>query len=214
MQPYAASPDPYQKVRSTSGTLVILLGIRAAMRLVTYLVFTVMAPGPESGPEALDRILMIDRALLGIESLVGLVAMIVFLVWIYRVLKAIRQTGRDAMSPGLAVGGWFIPLANVVLPWLSVRSALRGVDNKAPLAGIWWLVWLVNMSLGSAHQLVRQLSLMPELYDVLPMEIIDSMTQSVGSTFWVYFFTDTAAWGLLALIVVTVRKAVTPAGAA
>lgn len=207
------SSDPLHKVRASGGVLLVLLAVRASMRLLTYAVHRVTAPQPGGTYDAdpFERYRMIDGVLLGLENVLSLVTMIVFFVWIYRTLKALRQAGRETMSPGLAVGGWFIPLANVVLPWLSVRSALRAVRNTAPLAGIWWLVWLVNMSLGTTHQLARQLALVPELYDVIPMDLLDTLFDSLESTFWPWVIADTAAWGLLALIVATVRKSATPA---
>ncbi|MCA9706146.1 MAG: DUF4328 domain-containing protein [Myxococcales bacterium] len=211
MQPTAIS-QPFAKVVGLSGTLVTLLSIRASMRVVTYVVFKVAAPPPgEISEESFNNLRLLDGGLLGLENLLTLVTMILFLVWIYRVLAACRATGRAAMSPGLGVGGWFIPLANVVLPWLSVRSALRAVGAGTAIAGVWWLVWLVNTSLTGMHQLARQLMLVPELARALPLEMLDSIYGALDSTFWPYFIADTAAWGLLAFIVITVRKSVSTA---
>lgn len=205
---FQPAPDPSAKVRGLSGTLLVLLALRASMRIVTWLVFRLIAAPGEVSAEEFETLRTVDGALLGIENLLSLVTMIVFLVWIYRAVKALKVMGlHDGMSAGMAVGGWFIPLANVVLPWLSVRGVLRALSCSTIIAGVWWLVWLVNMSLSGAHQLVRQLMLVPELGDALPPELLDSVYKMIENTFWPYFITDTAAWGLLALIVATARGA-------
>ncbi|MEM7158928.1 MAG: DUF4328 domain-containing protein, partial [Myxococcota bacterium] len=189
--PYAPSPDPFAKVRGLSGPLAALLIIRASMRALTYLVFEVTSPPPGQITEAqLDQLLLVDGALLGLESLLSFVSFIVFLVWIHRVLSAIRSTGQTSMSPGLAVGGWFIPLANAVLPWLSVRSALKGLGMTSALAGVWWLLWLANTSLSSLHQMLRQIRLVPELSRAIPYDMMDKLYSMAGSTFWPYMATD------------------------
>ncbi len=204
--------DPFAKVRSLSGILLGLLFARAAMRFITYAVLRAVAPGPQQmTAESFDTLRMIDTGLFGLENLLTLVSMIVFFVWIYRVIKAARASGVvTAYSPGMAVGGWFIPIANIVLPWLTVRDALRSVQRATALAGIWWIVWLINMSLAFPHQLLRQLSMVPELGDAIPYDVLEPMYSLAESTFWPYVLSDTAAWALLAVIVVTVKGAVSP----
>lgn len=200
--------DPTAKVRGLSSTLLVLLALRASMRIVNWLVFRLVMPAPDTLEVDFETMRAIDGALLGIENLLSLVTMIVFFVWIVRAIRALGAMGRSTgMSAGMAVGGWFIPIANVVMPWLSVRGVLRALHCSTILAGLWWLVWLANMSLGTAHQLVRQIMLVPELGDAIPPEMLDNIYPMLESTFWPYFVTDTAAWGLLALIVATVRGA-------
>ena len=190
--------------------MLVLLSMRAAMRLVTYVVMRLVVPSDPTvplSPEEFEGIKHVDMALLGVENLLTIVAMIAFLVWIYRVLKALRLSGRSTtISPGLAVGGWFIPLANAVIPWLSVRGALRALGRSSIIAGVWWLVWLANTSLGGVHQLSRQIALVPELGNAIPYEVQDQLYQTLAGTFWPYFLVDTAAFALLAAIVAIVRR--------
>lgn len=89
-------------------------------------------------------------ALLLLSTLHGLVVIaliVVFLIWLYRChvqLSALR--GPDALpyGPGLAVGCWFIPLANLVIPLQEVRGLFRasGLDGQgdAPptYVSLWW----------------------------------------------------------------------------
>ena len=43
---YPTHADPFAKVRSLGGTLMVMLGIRASMRAVNYLAFRLLAPPP------------------------------------------------------------------------------------------------------------------------------------------------------------------------
>jgi hypothetical protein len=204
--PHNYTIDPFSNARG-GVFLLVALSMRASMRLVTYVVHRIVGPDRyDITAEEFESLRRVDLILLGIENLLTIVAMIAFLVWIYRVLAAFRRSGvTSSMSPGLAVGGWFIPFANAVLPWLSVRSALRAVGASSVIAGVWWLIWLANTSIGSMHQLGRQLSAMPELYDVIPPEMLGRIFDGLDSTYWPWFLLDTAAFGVLAGIVAIVR---------
>jgi hypothetical protein len=206
--PYHNASRLFDGVRSISGVLIAFLCFRAAQRLLAFVVFRVIAPehGEVTGEE-FDTIRLVDTALIGVENLASLVAIILVFVWLYRITKAIRANGGDTtLSPGMTVGGWFIPFANLVLPWLAVRSALRGVDRNSALAGVWWLCWLAMSSLGMFHNLARQIQHAPELLGVIPPEVLDKLFETVHATYWPYFIIDTAAFGLLAIIVAIVRK--------
>ena len=94
-----------------------------------------------------------------------------FIVWLYR-LRADVDTfapNPGGLGRGWAIGGWFIPLANAVLPFLVVRDVIRGttaadvpatagappVAGAAPsagrtrrgiyaVAGLWWGLWILG----------------------------------------------------------------------
>ncbi|MCH9680861.1 MAG: DUF4328 domain-containing protein [Deltaproteobacteria bacterium] len=201
--------DPFAKVRSLSGVLMVFLFARASMRAVNYLVAKATAPSGATSMEDHQTFRMIQGGLLGVENLLSLVGMIMFLVWIYRVIKGARAAGvMTKYSPGMAVGGWFIPIANFVLPWLTVRDGLRAVQRPTVLAGLWWIIWIINIPLNAMFQFARQLMLVPELGDNIPFEMIESMYSMLNTMSWPYLLLDTAAWALLGVIVSIVRGAV------
>jgi hypothetical protein len=81
---------------------------------------------------------------------------IVWLIWQHRAQSNLRALGAAGVkyTPGWAVGWWFIPFANVVLPFLTVRELWRASDPESgstewlarrttPLLGLWWAGWLV-----------------------------------------------------------------------
>ena len=124
----------------------------------------------------------------GLESVLTLVAVIAFMVFIYRVFKGMRASGRQTnYSPGLAVGSWFIPLANLVMPALAVAEAYRLRTGKG--AGIVALWWVGYWSLPFARMAVHLMS------------INGGMLADLGvDPYWVY---TAASWGLTAVTVGT-----------
>jgi len=130
-------------VRSTAGlavALYILLGVEVLFNLVGSLgtapriIVTHTSVNVEWG------------GLAAFASLAGLAAAVVALVWIYRTVANVRATGVPMKhSPGWAVGCWFIPFANFVLPYFPMREAWTKsrLGSTALLAG-WWAAWVTH----------------------------------------------------------------------
>jgi uncharacterized protein DUF4328 len=57
-----------------------------------------------------------------------------FIVWLYRLRSDVETFAphQGGLSRGWAIGGWFIPLANAVLPFLVVRDVIRAAVADAP----------------------------------------------------------------------------------
>lgn len=82
---------------------------------------------------------------------------IALIVWLFRL-----RTDLDVLAPderhfakGMAIGGWFIPIANLVLPFAVVRDVARstrperdwGTDAGSGvmwLVGAWWALWVIG----------------------------------------------------------------------
>jgi len=81
-------------------------------------------------------------------------AIVVLLVWVYHAKKRVIGLGMRGAeySPGLSVGTFFIPFANLFLPFAALRELWRASINPvewkdqktSPLVGCWWASWLVN----------------------------------------------------------------------
>ncbi|HYU57511.1 MAG TPA: DUF4328 domain-containing protein [Actinomycetota bacterium] len=91
----------------------------------------------------------------GLADLVGLTLIVLWLVWQHRSQSNLRALGMQDLryTPGWAVGWWFIPVANIWMPYLTVRELWRASD---PAAGpsdwktrqarpvlAWWLTYLL-----------------------------------------------------------------------
>jgi hypothetical protein len=93
-------------------------------------------------------------------SLVALaVSGVLVIMWMFRSYKALNTRGAvgTSWSPGWAIWGWFIPLANLVIPRLVIGEIERiaqvpyvgdavGGDWKMhrrfPVGDLWWLLWV------------------------------------------------------------------------
>jgi len=61
------------------------------------------------------------------SSLITWIAGILFIVWLYKAYRSAESRGAAGRrwGPGWAVGGWFIPLANLVIPKMVVNETDR-----------------------------------------------------------------------------------------
>lgn len=70
-----------------------------------------------------------------LQVLLMLVIGVVFIVWQHRHARNAQLLGsQSALGPEWAVGGWFIPVANFVLPAMQIFTASRYSDLSAPSA--------------------------------------------------------------------------------
>ena len=77
--------------------------------------------------------------------LIGALAMAWWARAVYRNLASLSALSLD-WSPRWAAAGWFIPVANLALPYLVLRDAWPGRDRI--LLRLWWASWLATFSLG------------------------------------------------------------------
>lgn len=132
----------------------------------------------------------------GVKGVVGLLAIIFYLVWFSRVYTFIRATrGGTKYSNGMAIGGWFIPFANFVMPYLALRDAWRrgANDDSGFLVGVWWLCYILATALEMFWSVGQRL--LDNLFD-------SETTNSLFLTFgWVGLLAQIGAWGLLGFFV-------------
>lgn len=97
---------------------------------------------------------------------VYVLAAIALLMWLHRVVRNNHVLGERYLrfSPALAVGCWFIPFANLVLPFQAVREAWGAADPELPsstpdtrnssrgsgLVVAWWLTFILGSLVGLA----------------------------------------------------------------
>ncbi len=87
----------------------------------------------------------------GLRRIIFLISALIFMVWVYRVLKEIETRGITlARSPGAAVGLMVVPFANLVAAPMAVGeihtylfSEERVSSNKKVIA-IWWGCYLIG----------------------------------------------------------------------
>lgn len=111
-----------------------------------------------------------EAALLIVQFLLFIVAAIVALRWIYLASANARALGAQDMmvSPGWAVGWFFVPLMNLVMPYMMMRelwkaSAKPGdwqIEPSPAAILLWWILWVAS---GVTGVIGFRMSLEPEL---------------------------------------------------
>lgn len=108
-------------------------------------------------------------------SVGSLVAGILLIVWLFKTSNAMESRGPigRSWSSGWAVGGWFLPLANLVIPKLVFSEMERiaqvpygGVPiaeqwkpyPRSRISDLWWLMWVSSSVVGFAAYWVGSLS--------------------------------------------------------
>lgn len=78
----------------------------------------------------------------GVGYVVWLGSLVLFLVWTYRVVKNARLIDPREMKigPGWAVGSYFVPFVNFVVPCVALCQASRASGRGTGLVILWWLL--------------------------------------------------------------------------
>ncbi len=94
-------------------------------------------------------------------AIVNLSAIVLFLVWQYRVAKNLRTFDQPGLefTPGWCVGWWFVPIAMYWKPFQAMKELWRASDPEtigakdrwvwlgtplAPTMGWWWAAWILS----------------------------------------------------------------------
>src|SRR5262245_4490465 len=139
--PYTPPPTPADGLGLAT---TILLGIVAVLALVvaatTFNGYSVVedilaATGDSTFGDPVDA----DdgrNAALGFYFLGALPTAILFIIWQYRHSRNARSlAGPGGLGPGFAIGGWFIPFANYVLPGIELYQSSRASSPPVPGGG-------------------------------------------------------------------------------
>lgn len=97
-----------------------------------------------------------------LELLIYVSTVVFFCVWLYRAadnLRAFNPWTRPDYSPGWAVGSFFVPFVNLVVPYRAVKEVWQKsgppdetfLSDPGPPARfpIWWLFWLLATFAGN-----------------------------------------------------------------
>lgn len=97
----------------------------------------------------------------GLGGLCSLTILVLLIIWMWRVAKNALDAGRTdpRFAPGWTIGGWFIPVANLVIPGLILQDLWRSSDPSiergdptwrlrakgSALVGWWWAMWILGV---------------------------------------------------------------------
>jgi hypothetical protein len=107
-------------------------------------------------------ILLITFLLSVLDLIIYITTVVFFAMWLYRAygnLRAFAPWPRLDYSPGWAVGSFFIPFVNLVVPYRAVKEtwqksvppdeALLSEPNPPSWFPVWWLFWLLASFAGN-----------------------------------------------------------------
>jgi hypothetical protein len=165
--PYRAPPSPGTgrellplEGRSRAARLLLWLQVPVALAMALHagLVLSGLLPAADPEGETFEAADFVELGL-GCGFLAVYPATVAaFLAWLHRASSRVHAaTGRARFSPAGSVGWWFVPIANLWLPFQAVRdlwrrSHLRGrtpVRSDRSLT-VWWACWLASSLLDGA----------------------------------------------------------------
>ena len=143
-------------------TTAALSGATAVSSLVTAWAFDAWWDGPQDVSEY-DRWHTLDAgwgALQGLTIVGQLVAQILLVIWMFKTSKLANalHPGPRRWTNGWTIGGWFIPLANAVIPKLVMNELERIVTaprtagvvhpewRHRPTAAVGWVWWIATVA--------------------------------------------------------------------
>jgi hypothetical protein len=131
-------PPTRRWARFASGALIALATEAVVLQIVVVLTSPMRAGPPERllGHPIFAALIV----LLSILPILLAAVAIGFLGWVHRLTVVARGRGaRLEITPGWAVGWYFIPLANLVLPWKHLREVARSLPAaRLPPIDAWW----------------------------------------------------------------------------
>lgn len=118
---------------------------------------------------------------------------VAFLIWWHHSVANVRASGQQlSVTPGWAVGMWFVPLANLWLPFgvMKELAATHLSPGRERQVSLWWAAWVIgNIVSNVATRSVRRLGSDP----------VTQATIAEGLLVFSYVLTIVAAVQLLAL---------------
>lgn len=151
---YAAPPGyvPYgspgttgavQPSKGLSKAMIILYGLASALALlVGFALYSRKGAWDDfvAGNNSLSDLDAADGLVGGailMQFLVIIAAAIVTCLWARRIAKNAISRGAMNVSPGLAAGGWFIPIGWLFVGFSQLRKSVDGVGGRSPSLNLW-----------------------------------------------------------------------------
>jgi uncharacterized protein YunC (DUF1805 family) len=157
--------ERYKSARGIATLLVIAFGLVILVDVIAAVIdiqrINLLRRIISGGHFTLEEAEASDSAFstVGIFLLIAfIVTAVVFLIWIYCAYKNLEPLGsrNRQYSPAWAVGGFFIPFVNYVLPFLITKEIWKASDPKlndgqswrgvsvSPLVPAWWVLYVVS----------------------------------------------------------------------
>ena len=174
---YGPLPGPVRSLAGLCTALTVLLWAAVGIAAVGVIAYLTRVAAVSDMIDALDSGTFSEYAdahgraedadaFVGIVTILllvlGITIFVLLIIWMWRLAKNAELLGRSQprFTPGWTIGGWFIPLASLVIPVLVMQDLWRGSDPDSPrgdpqwrsrpgsaLVGWWWAFWVAEQVL-------------------------------------------------------------------
>jgi len=134
---------------------------------------------------------------------VSIASFVLLALWMSKIRGA-RKTRGEAIGgpPAVEWWGWFVPVANIVLPFLGMRAVTKGRASIGLLLG-WWIAFVAFFGVQFATSMASLRAIDFQTGELARPEALDSI---VGLT-WAAAILLTVSWVFLATIIrITTRS--------
>ncbi len=138
-----------------------------------------------------------------ISTPIAIASFVLLALWMSKIRTARKARGETIGGPpAVEWWGWFIPLANVVLPFLGMRAITKGRASMGLLAG-WWSTYVISGAFGVVTAFASLGAIDFTTGELARPEALDSMVWMS----WASGIALTVSWVFLAMIIrVTTRR--------
>lgn len=153
---YAYARSPHRLTRF----VLVMLGISLAgdlVRIVSDAMQLSLLGGSYNADEGMANDARQSAISIG-WVVIYFVTSIPFLMWVHRINVNCRGFGAKGLllSPGWAVGSFFVPILNLFRPYQAMRQVWQASRNPenwqsqsgSPILGFWWGLWLLSCVMG------------------------------------------------------------------
>lgn len=122
-----------------------------------------------------------------------LLSSVLFLAWFSRAYKNVWRREKTEMSPGWAIGSWFIPVYSLFKPIQLAREIMTknsNLINSKPSNGTivaWWFFWVSSSILANLQVQLNLKSLAISDEVLLSMSMITSMAGALSGVFCISY---------------------------
>ena len=141
-------PTKWRSLRGLTKTLTVLFSIHIGLLVLMVIGvinhLSVLSDKEVGGlvfdTKAVNDAQTFPASMLLLAGLVGIATFVLLIIWLYRAAKNNEALGRQnpRLGAGWAIGGWFIPIAWWVLPFIVLDDVWRGSDPSIPRGDPSW----------------------------------------------------------------------------
>ena len=141
---------PYAPPEGRSAAAVALVGLAMAgfgiLALGDIVDGIAVLTAPGSGFEVAGAAILLVGLIVYAAGIIG--SAVAVPMWMHRAFRNLPALGEQGLrwSPAWAAGAWFIPFANLFIPYRVMRELWSSCGDGQPLPQRWWTAWIAGIA--------------------------------------------------------------------